>query len=399
MQVLTSSLLLMEGSLLVSRAALSVTLIVFLCLTLVHRTIQQQLLGFMRQPLLVGMSVLFLIPFVSGLWSQDLANWMALLRIKLPLLLLPLAFAGCWQLSRKQWLTVAFFFIFITVAGAGWSLIQYMAEPGRMAASYLKAKSLPTPLENDHVRFSWMVSVAVLCCLVVRQQVVARNARLLLLIAACFLAVYLHILAARTGLLCFYFSLFLYALCRLFLHGFSASRLAFIGLFLIFPLVAWWAFPTLRNRAHYMIYDLSFVKSQTYLPGSNDGARSLSIQAGWSILQHHPWGAGAGDISAEEANWYQQHVPGMLKSDQFYPCSEWILYGDMAGWPGLILLTGILGLPFFIRIPHHRFFWVALNGTAALSFLFDMGLEVQYGVFLYAFIILWWYKWFHQAKQ
>jgi hypothetical protein len=29
----------------------------------------------------------------------------------------------------------------------------------------------------------------------------------------------------------------------------------------------------------------------------------------------------------------------------------------------------------------------------AFSFLFDIGLEAQFGVFVYAFIVLWWWKW------
>ena len=34
-----------------------------------------------------------------------------------------------------------------------------------------------------------------------------------------------------------------------------------------------------------------------------------------------------------------------------------------------------------------------LNVTIAVSFLFDIALEVQFGVFLYSFIVLWWWKW------
>jgi hypothetical protein len=51
-------------------------------------------------------------------------------------------------------------------------------------------------------------------------------------------------------------------------------------------------------------------------------------------------------------------------------------------------------LPFFVSNPHHRFAWICLNSTAAFSFMFDVGLEVQYGIFSYAIIVLWWWKWF-----
>jgi len=29
----------------------------------------------------------------------------------------------------------------------------------------------------------------------------------------------------------------------------------------------------------------------------------------------------------------------------------------------------------------------------AFSLLFDIGLEAQFGVFIYAFMLLWWWKW------
>jgi hypothetical protein len=55
-----------------------------------------------------------------------------------------------------------------------------------------------------------------------------------------------------------------------------------------------------------------------------------------------------------------------------------------------------MALPFFIRTGRGRFFWASLNLVSALSFLFDIGLEVQFGVFLYIFVLLWWWKWLQQ---
>jgi hypothetical protein len=50
-------------------------------------------------------------------------------------------------------------------------------------------------------------------------------------------------------------------------------------------------------------------------------------------------------------------------------------------------------MPFFVRVKRGQVFWIALHVTAAFSFAFDMGLEVQYGVFLYVFTTFWWWKW------
>jgi O-antigen ligase len=64
-----------------------------------------------------------------------------------------------------------------------------------------------------------------------------------------------------------------------------------------------------------------------------------------------------------------------------------MIYGSAVGWPGFIVFTLVMLIPFFIKT-RYRLLWWLLNATAAFSFLFDIGLEVQFGVFVWAFIVL-----------
>ena len=61
---------------------------------------------------------------------------------------------------------------------------------------------------------------------------------------------------------------------------------------------------------------------------------------------------------------------------------------------GLVLFffTAVILAPFFMRM-RRQISWILINTIAALSFLFDIGLEVQFGVFLYCILILSWWKW------
>ena len=152
----------------------------------------------------------------------------------------------------------------------------------------------------------------------------------------------------------------------------------------------------LKPGVQYIVYDASFIQKNQYLPGSNDGARVMSLKAGWQVLSQHPMGAGAGDIRHEADKWYAVHMPEIISTDKFFPCSEWLMYGGFAGWPGVILFTAIMVFPLFLRVRNHRIFWIAFHATAAFSFAFDIGIEVQYGVFLYAFISMWWWKWLNE---
>src|SRR6476469_10928705 len=152
------AIIVMLISLFLSRALLSVSMILFLAATTIHKDIRSQLISFVKSPLLLAMSFLFFIPFLSGLWSSNQENWITISITKFPFVLLPIGFAGQWQLSEKQWKAVAVCFLTVVFLGCCWSFAQYFQNPDVINKSYLKAKTIPTPLDDDHVRFSWIVA-------------------------------------------------------------------------------------------------------------------------------------------------------------------------------------------------------------------------------------------------
>lgn len=397
-QLIFFSMILMLVSLFTSRFLLSIGFILFLLFTCFHKNIIQQFISFFRNPFLLGMSFLFFIPFVTWFWTEDKSMWMRFARIKLPLFLFPMAFAGNWQLSPKQWRWIAWCFITLVFAGCCWSLWQYVQNIHSVHEQYLKAKLLLTPLENDHVRFSLLVTIAIACIVMLLKQYLPKRQWIIPSVAAIFFIVYLHILSARTGLL----SLYLFLILCIFYLLFLLKKLKWvIGLSIVIiamPLLAWLLFPTFQNRIYYARYDLSNVRENRYVPGANDGNRILSLKAGWSVLQEHPFGVGS-DVIDKTYAWYDKNIPQMPESEKLFPSSEPLMYAGFAGWPGLILFFLIMLLPFFQKIKRNYFFWFVLNLVMAFSLLFDIGLEAQFGVFIYAFIVLWWWKWFNISTR
>lgn len=396
---LFASVVLMIISLLISRAVLSSSVILFLLLAIVRKDFGRQWKTFRSNPFLLLFTLLFLIPFFSGLWSQNLSKWSDVLRLKLPLLFFPLAFAGSWTFSKTQWQTIAAVFLSVVFVGCAWSLLHYLQNMKDVHEGYLRAKTLLTPLENDHVRFSWLVSIGVITCFLMLEWMHTKRSRVLHCALALFFAVYLHVLSARTGLVSLYLFLGLYAGWCLLKKRNIKTTLVYLFFLLLFPLAAYLLFPTFQNRLRYLVYDFSFVRKAQYLPGANDGARVMSLKAGWQVLQQNPLGVGAGDVMDEAGKWYSAHVPDVLPTDKFQPSSEWLLYGAFAGWPGVVLFTLIMLAPFFVKLRQHQIYWIALHATAAFSFAVDMGLEVQYGIFLYAFLTFWWWKWGREAEN
>lgn len=396
-RVLWWSMMGMLLSLFLSRAALSITMMLFIAAALMHKQVWTQLKKGITNPLLLGMCLLFIMPLVSGLWSSNVAEWGSVVRIKLPLALLPLAFAGSWQFSPKQWHRVAAVFLVFLIGGTLWSTLYYLQNIAEVHEGYLQAKTLRTPLGNDHVRFSWLVSAGVLLCGVLLHS--QKHFKALLIIVALWLALYLHLLAARTGLFSFYIMLVGYTIWYLWQQKNVSKSFYGLGALVLLPVAAFLFLPTFQNRIKYFVYDYDFIKKGTYLPGANDGARAQSYKGGWAILQENPFGVGAGDVKDEVNAWYASHMPNMVATDKLLPSSEWLLYGGFCGWMGVVLFTIIMCLPLFIKPLRYHIFWWLLTGTLAASHLFDVGLEVQWGVFIYSFFVLWWWKWFSLPQQ
>ena len=391
----------LASALFLPRAFLSVSMILFFLVSLMHRRVKEQLINFTRSPLLWGMSILFLLPLVSGLWSEDQKQWQNILRMKLPLVLMPLAFAGSFGILKKNWQQLAYIFIALVAAGTAWSMMQYLPDKSAVHAGYLRSTIIQTPLENDHVRFSWLVHVAILAAvwLFWKNKIKSSLYSWFMAAVAIWLILFLHILAARTGLLCFYLSLVIVAIWIIFKKAkplFGAVLL--ISLFVL-PVTAYLLLPTFQNRARYFLYDLSYFKKTQYLEGTNDATRVISLKAGWNIMNTYPLkGSGFGDLDLKSKEWYAVHYPQMSEADKILPSSEWLVYGAGCGWPGFIIFTFLMILPLVLKGIKNRLPWYLLSATTAFTLLFDIGLEVQFGVFLYSFIMLWWWKWMRAEK-
>jgi hypothetical protein len=394
--ILFYSVIAMMLSLFLSRALLSASIAVFVITCLFYSGSKELGKRFFSSSLLWGISLLFLLPLLSGLWTGDKQEWINVLRIKLPLLLFPLAFAAPFTFSKKQWNRLVYSFIIIITAGTIWSMFHYATNMAVVNEGYLRAKMIITPLENDHVRFSWLVSVAVLLAgwLWWRNRKEKNSSWLLLTVV--WLGVFLHILAARTGLLSFYITLLATTLFVVFKKVKRLYGTALLLLLFALPVAAYFILPTFRNKVKYFLYDFEYVKDAHYLAGGNDASRIISLKAGWSLMNDHSVsGVGFGDIFTETGKWYSVNYPEVQQQDKILPSNEWLIYGAGCGIPGFLFFTFVMLAPFFINTKN-KWGWWLLNCLIAFSFLFDIGLEVQFGIFIYCFVVLFGWKWFRR---
>ncbi len=385
--------LVMLITLFLSRAALAISMAAFVVVALVSADWRNSFRTFITTPLLWGMSLLLLLPLVSGLWSEDQQGWLSSLRVKLPLLILPLGFAAKFRFSKNQWTLLAITFVGLVLCGTGWSMFHYLQSPGEFNEGYLRSETMPTPLGNDHVRFSWLTAMAVPVTgwLFIKSR--DTITRWITAIVLTWLIVFLHILAARTGILAFYLFIFFLAIYFITKKTKPLMSAALLGLLVCLPVLAFLLVPSFQNRLKFAYYDFGYLRDAHYLPGGNDATRIISLKAGWALMLENPaLGVGFGDTRENSDNWYAKHFSEIPPAERILPSNQWLIYGAGTGIPGFILFTIAILIPFFTRTMN-RLAWVAMNVIIAFPFLYDIGLEIQYGVFIYCITLLLLWKW------
>jgi len=152
----------------------------------------------------------------------------------------------------KDWEKISFVFLVIMFVGICWSLWQYFKNINDINAAHLKAHTIETPLGNDHVQFSLLVVIAVFTGVFLLMETgksFKKVHKALLLILAISQLVYLHVLAVRTGLICFYVCGFISLIWLVSQHKRKSYLLIF---FFLLPITFYFILPTFRNKIHYL---------------------------------------------------------------------------------------------------------------------------------------------------
>ncbi len=390
-----ASAILMLAGFFMGRAALSIAMALFVIASAVCFN-KEDWQVFRKSGFLHMMMMLFLIPFVSGLWSGNFSNWMGMMQVKLPLLILPVCAVLLRRFSAKDFQYISFAFIVAAVLACCYSLWQYSFQPVAIQQTYLKAKVLPVPLSGDHIRFAWAVLIAYLLLfelLLAKFKSISYKWKAAAITGLVFFAVYLHILSAKTGIIGFYLvNLVILFYC---LRTRKILFTALLALLVCLPIAAYYVFPTFQNKVKFIKWDYQNYSRGTYVEGLPDAARILSFRAGLYIITSHPvTGVGFGDIYNETNKWYNSNAAFLKEYERLYPSNEWLMHGCGAGTGGMIIFTVVVLLPLFISPPNKNFLWTGFHLLALFNFLYESSLGVQYGVFLYSFFGCWsyWYS-------
>jgi len=341
-----------------------------------------------RRPELTVFLLLLAVPAVSGLWSDDTGYWLERVRVRLPFLVLPWAFANLPFLDERRRDLLLYVLVWtMVVLCIGVAVNFFLHRPEIMQAMY---QGRPMPVPRNHIRFSLMLATAVVAgAWLWRRQFVWRYAweHSVLGFAVLFLFGFAHFLAVRSGLVALYAAIVFLGLRWAWLRRRWGTVLA-AGL--LAAGVFWGAvqtLPSLKQKWEYTVYDWQQYrqgKGATY----SDSERWISMQTGWMIWKNHPWlGAGAGDLPAETQKILAEHFPQYHATPKL-PHNQFLYLLAGTGLLGLALSLFAFLYPVF-TFRGERALFFAFQVMVFVSFLVEYTIETAMGVAWYLFFTLW----------
>ncbi|MEY3369212.1 MAG: hypothetical protein RI973_2367 [Bacteroidota bacterium] len=334
-----------------------------------------------------AVAIPFLLVLASALWSEDGTYTLQRLRIKLPFLVLPFAFASMPALGRRELLTIFYFLLVLMSAISLYVLVDFLMHYDAVMASLGKGGHLPTP--SNHIRFSITLALAILAGGLLWQEhfyFIKPQERWLTGGLTLFLFLFIHLLSVRSGIVSLYLALLVLGLHQVFFKKRIRLGLAMAALVLVLPLAAYQTLPSFRLKVDYARWDyLQFAQGKG--AGYPDSERITSMLTGLEIGQSSPWfGIGAGDLRSEVKKRYETQYAGQYEFKM--PHNQFITIFAGTGLIGLLLFLFGFFFPLFYRNNIRNPLFLAFHAIFFMSFFVENTIENNFGVSLYLFFLL-----------
>lgn len=245
---------------------------------------------------------------------------------------------------------------------------------------YGSGQSLPTFMDEDHIRFGiWICSALLFTWLSAFRY---KNQVLLFLFAS------LLLLAVRTAWLSLGILLLTLAVfaCKKVNRPTRKKLFGSLAIMLLAALLAIVLLPTVQQKIAYVVYDWQQYQPGTYNPNFSDGVRRALNQAAFTALRSGAQNTGWAAVPDTLQHYFQQTHPG-ITSGFGRPFNQWLFWWMGSGWWGMLLFTGWLLFPAWLGWRSNRVLLTGWTGVIAASCLVESTLTYQYGVWLHAWVL------------
>lgn len=384
--------LLMIAGLFFSRALLSFSMFVMLLNALHPRFVGQYWIQWRTNLFSMLCLGFFLTYFISGLWSSDLSYWLKATINKLPFVILPFAFLSIPVHKEKTRNIVIFGLIFMQLLLIGYSLTQLALHWDIYIKGYQFSKPIPTTKYNDHIRFSisLVLSIFMIFYLLFEKNTIKKGTRYIMTAVVVLFIIYIHILAAKSGLVCLYLGLLIFGIFKIGRKNKVLGLLAAVFIIAL-PFLGYLFVPTFKAKIDYVGYEVNRTKeTRRYDYTLSDAGRMITYEIGSKSIKEHPFlGVGAGDLMEEMRKGYKSDYPEITGDQQFGPINQFMFTALSVGIPLTLLLLAMCVTPFFMKV-NNRIYLIVTSIALSVSLMVEAPLELQFGVFTYLFFMIIW---------
>lgn len=324
----------------------------------------------------VGMMLLYAIQFLT---SESYPYLLERIQIKLPIMLLPLAFMMGPELKRNDLRKIGMVFLAITLATELFILIRFACHFDAYMELIRKSQNIPGPI--NHIRFSLMCVMSVALAfdwLFVHRITNQRYLRWFLFAVLFTGIVFVHAYSVRSGLLALY-GIMMFTLIRTLLkEGSRRMKWLLMLLILLLPLAAWMMMPSIRQKITASLHDIQHYRENLSNEFNSLGKRMVSYQVALKVFKENPvLGCGIGDLEKVNTEHFRRDHPDV--ETVIIPHNQFIYFMMGSGLVGLILFTLSFFYPVFLKRNHGYLVWIQFL-ILLIAFQIEPMLETQLGV-------------------
>jgi len=334
----------------------------------------------------------FFVMLLGGLHSQNVAYFLERMRIKLPFLLLPLAFIGLPKLSARQLNGLFYFFLLLLSVTSIGVLINYLFEYQTSNEKIRIGQAITTPI--NHIRYSLLTAIGIWIGFRLwfnRYSWKFSWEPYLIRALTVFLIVFIHVLSVRSGLLALYASCVVLLSVHILVN--KKILLGVLGLagVVLLPIIAYQFLPSFRTKVRLTKHNID-VYQRGEIGDYSDTQRLVSYQIALKAANESPViGFGTGDVRDIIEATYTKHRPELPK--QKLPHNQFLFVLVSVGWLGLIGFTSCFFAPLFINKGYLDWLLLSIYTIVACSFLVEATLETAIGTAFSLVFLLMVLKW------
>ncbi len=372
-----------------SRAMMSIGMIVLVVLAILQPDYTEKFRQFIKTPPFIAIIAFYLLVVLSGFWSENKVAYLNSVRIKLPFVLMPLAFYVITPIKEKGFVLVLKTYFWLVVVSCAWSMIHLVVNYNEVVQSYVVGRVLFTPV--NHIRFSLMcvMAIVVAAFLLREKHITGKASRIIYGVFMAFIIGYIHILAVRSGMLALYVVSLIIVVQYILQTKRYFALVVLAAAMIITPLLAYQFSETFQTKYRYMKYEVQHYMVGDYTIIGSDIRRMLSIQSGIAVGNENILlGTGYGDVTNETYKKFEVLFPELTDESKKPPHNQYVYTYAGLGLFGLLLfLTSVL-LPLFYKKAYRNMLVLGISLIAITSFFTEYMLETQVGVAFYTFFLL-----------